>query len=126
MNRLRTRRLSALLGLCIAFFAVQIAGVHLHLCMDGQETPSSLHLSDAGVHTDHHDDGQHDDLDVAGLWDVLAKKPHTGFDLPVLITGLLATFLPIVSPVSFPRSAELRITQADSRFYRPPLRAPPA
>jgi hypothetical protein len=126
MTRLRTRRLSALLGLCIAFFVVQVAGVHLHLCMDGQEAPSSLHLSDAGLHEDHHDDGDHDDLDLTGLWNVLAKKPQAGFDLPVLITGLLASFMPVVLPVTFSRSAEPRITHADSRFYRPPLRAPPA
>jgi hypothetical protein len=126
MNRFRTRGLPVLLALCIAFIGVQVAGVHLHLCLDGQEPPGSLHLSDAGLHSDHHDDDEHNDLDLTGLWGVQAKKSQSGFDLPTFIPaapGIVAST--VIQSVFHPADSP-RDSVTGYRYYRPPLRAPPA
>lgn len=125
MNRFRNRALPVLLTLCIAFLGVQVAGVHLHLCLDGREAPSDLHLSDAGLHADHHDDDEHNDLDLTSLLGVQAKKSPSGLDLPVFIPTPLEGTVSAAGPDVFHPAESPPDSIADYRHYRPPLRAPP-
>jgi hypothetical protein len=127
MFRLTRSRL-LIVTLCVAVAVLRVAGLHLHLCLDGSEPPVSMHVEDAGVHhvdesggTDAHTDR---DLDIAA--DVVVKKPVETLDLSLLgalcalLLFLLArpreyiSFAPLPAQV---RSARLRL--------RPPLRGPP-
>jgi hypothetical protein len=114
--------------LCVAVAVLRVAGLHLHLCLDGSEPPVSMHLEDSGVH--HLDESaageSHTDRDLAIASDVLVKKPVDTLDLSLpgalcaLLLFLLArprelnAFSPLLIPA---RSARTRL--------RPPLRGPP-
>jgi hypothetical protein len=65
----------------------QAAGTHVHLCLDGGEPPMSVHGSAAGDHADHHDDGQHQDIDLTWAAGTVLKPSQA---LPVLPPLLLA------------------------------------
>jgi hypothetical protein len=126
MIRFRRPGLPGLFALCLAFVGVQVAGVHIHLCLDGQESPSSLHLSDAGLHADHHDDdAEHDDVDLTDSWGALAKKPQPGLDLPAAVRTLHSLLQPAARPVIRPALDTFQSSLTGYRHYRPPLRAPP-
>lgn len=111
----------------IAFLATRLVDVHLHLCLDGQEPPASVHVYDGSIHDDEHhaDASSHADRDVEVLDAVLLKKAADPFDalIPLVFAGLLllllspggCRLLPVASPVVF-RSLLL---------LRPPLRGPP-
>lgn len=110
--------------ICAALLFARLGGAHVHLCLDGNEPPASLHVTDSGHHADHHDGRAHDDRDVWLVGDALTKPGKWGLDLPLLLAALwLVTVL----------FARLRITAADPpqraasppRFCRPLLRGPP-
>ena len=107
---------------------LRIAGAHVHLCFDGQEQPSTLHLADAGIIC--HDDGgpaePHQDRDVDALGTALAKKDahdHT-LDAPVFANAVLALLAP---PQGNDSSFVALDTPSVNRPYlhRPQLRGPP-
>jgi hypothetical protein len=112
-----------LLTLVVAALFVRVAGIHLHLCYDGQEAPATLHMVDAGLHDDH-DTSSHQDLDVQ-LDDVLTKSAKSGFNLPA-IAG--THVLPFALPGVLHRIAVFTgdtPPHSTTGFLRPPLRAPP-
>src|SRR5262245_23407994 len=80
-----TRDRPILLTLFVAALFLRVAGVHLHLCYDGQEPPASLHVVDAGLHDDH-DTGpaEHRDIDVQ-LESGFLKSWKLGVDLPAIL-----------------------------------------
>lgn len=128
MFRLARRSRLLIVTLCVAVAVLRVAGLHLHLCMDGSEPPISMHFEDAGVH--HLDEASagdaHTDRDLTVAADVVVKKPIDTLDLSLLgafyalLLYLLArprecpAFVPLSVPV---RSARTRL--------RPPLRGPP-
>jgi hypothetical protein len=112
----------------VAIFALRVAGLHAHLCMDGSEPPLSIHVSDSGMH--HLDEAaageKHADRDMPIASDVLVKKPTGDFDVSLvaafcaLLLFLLARpreLFAFPSPPALGRSARTRL--------RPPLRGPP-
>ncbi|MGH8454317.1 MAG: hypothetical protein ACRESW_07175 [Nevskiales bacterium] len=111
---------------CVAILAMRVTGVHLHLCLDGQEPAQSLHWDDAGVHDDEaHASGSHSDVDLSLLDEGLVKKLPSGFDLPAMLVLAFAFLIlaPIVTSLR-PEQGRFRPV-ASIRFFQPPLRAPP-
>jgi len=127
--RRHIKRLTPVLWVvALSFVGMRIAGAHVHLCFDGQEQPSTLHLADAGIIC--HDDGgpaePHQDRDVDALGTALAKKDahdHT-LDAPVFANAVLALLAP---PQGNDSSFVALDTPSVNRPYlhRPQLRGPP-
>jgi len=128
MFRLARRSRLLIITLCVAVAVLRVAGLHLHLCLDGSEPPVSMHLEDAGVHhlEESGDIDTHTDRDLGIANDVVVKKPVDTLDLSLLgaLCALLLFFLARPREfIAFPllpapvRSARLRL--------RPPLRGPP-
>jgi hypothetical protein len=108
--------------------ALRIGGLHVHLCLDGSEPPTSLHVADSGMH--HVDEpvaaSEHADRDVALVSDLVAKKPFGNLDLALLAAFAGLMFFLLARPrelASFPPTrARFRSARA---HLRPPLRGPP-
>jgi hypothetical protein len=105
-------------------------GAHIHLCFDGQEPESAMHVLDGNDHLDHHlgqdEHGQsHNDVDVDVAGQALAKTFNQD-ELPVLAL-LWAWLLPVPLKARFQRRPARRRsdTHRPPRFWRPLLRAPP-
>lgn len=113
--------------ICLAVLGVRIGGVHLHLCFDGNEPPSAVHVLD-GVHHSDGSDSSHEDEDVAGAADVGAKAEHSA---GLLLIGLLATFAVLFLIPTIPICKKWHINRVTPNltaffFLHPPLRGPPA
>lgn len=111
----------------IAFFATRLADVHLHLCFDGQEPPSAVHVADGAVHDDaHHIDKDHADRDVDMFDAVLLKKLADPSDALVAVF-VAALLLSAVSTRTLlvPLASEPPIDLRSLLLLRPPLRGPP-
>lgn len=120
----------------LAVIAMPASGVHLHLCFDGAEAPSTMHFgedgnghSDHADHSDHAEPGTHaahTDTDVELGAPAVAKKVGNSFDLPALIAvaGLLFR-LPAPAPAVLPETDDATIVVASTYRILPPLRAPP-
>ena len=125
----RSRTATVLWLLTIALFAVRIAGGHLHLCMDGQEPPVSLHMEAVTEHHGALDSEQgHLDRDVEVSASMLLIKKLAGFDeLPVALLGalLLVGLLPVIKRLA-PASAFYVPVFATPFALPPPPRGPPA
>ena len=109
----------------LAVLTVKVSGAHVHLCMDGEEPPASVHIAD--LHNDeHHQDEGQADKDVNPLFGTLAKKGGLDFDVALAITlTVLSWDLPVARAGPFPAESE-SIPTDDSIYWRPPLRGPPA
>lgn len=131
----------------VALFGAQMAGAHLHLCVDTGQTPLSVHAQADPAHADHHHalaradgaktphsggehvladaDAGHGDYDVA-LAEVARAKPVKP------VPDLLAFAALFVLAWALPRSVRVRVHRGatarrrDALRWRPPLRGPPA
>jgi hypothetical protein len=110
--------------LVLAVLTVKASGAHVHLCLDGQEPPASVHFADA--HADkHHQDESNADKDVNPLFGTLVKKGGPDFDLAIAVAlTVLSWDLPFTRVGPFPAEQQ-SIPSADSIYWRPPLRGPP-
>ncbi len=110
----------------IALVATRLADVHLHLCFDGQEPRSAVHMADGAIHADeHHTQNTHSDRDVNVAGDALLKK--TGDTNDLLILAFFPAFLYLLRPARNLWSRFL-LAPAPARslfLLRPPLRGPP-
>lgn len=111
---------------CVAILAMRVTGVHLHLCLDGQEPAQSLHWSDGGVHgNEAHVAGTHSDVDLSLLGEALVKKLPSGFDMPALLAFVFALFsVSLVLGFNRPKQERIHSTH-HVRYLQPPLRGPP-
>lgn len=127
----RTSRQVAVLALiCVALLWARTGVAHLHLCFDGREAPTTLHLSDAAHHADDHGGHHgaheiHSDVDVPLGEQPLTKPGKLVQDLTLFL--LAATCLAFLS---FPRERPARRAEPPafaSAVLRllPPLRGPP-
>jgi hypothetical protein len=110
---------------CVLALLAQAAGMHVHLCFDGGEPPMSVHASATGDHIDHHDDGQHHDVDLAWASGTVLKPPQA---LPVLPPVLLAVvWVCLLGVASTTRALGAAAAQFPPSFFlqRPPTRGPP-
>ena len=114
--------------LAVALLPVRMANAHLHLCLDGQERPVSLHVQDIATHSgaEPTTDQGHNDRDVDVSASLLTVKLSGGMDdAPLVIhlyvlTPLLPVERPTFSLIDLP-SAELTSVVT----LRPPVRGPP-
>lgn len=118
---------------CLTLLFMQMGGAHLHLCFDGQEPPTSLHLSSGDHHADHHGghhsdhhadphDGHepHNDLDLPLSSDALTKPGKLHVDVPLLLLAALWLGL-----LLFARRHERTRDPAQSHASSPQLQLPP-
>jgi len=128
MFRPTNRSRLLIVTLCVAMVALRVAGLHVHLCMDGSEPPLSIHVADSGIHhLDEADSGAaHADREMAIAADVVVKKPFGSLDLTLLAAfGAVLLFM-LARPRGrlFLPPVPARVTSARTRL-RPPLRGPP-
>lgn len=111
--------------LCVSVLFVRAGGMHLHMCLDGQEAPTQVHWADSGMHNDvEHATESHDDRDI-DLSEGVAKtsKGTADFSLAVLVAAILLTLLAV--PRQAPPQLQRIFVPEVPRFLRPPLRGPP-
>jgi hypothetical protein len=114
----------------LAVLTVRLADTHLHLCFDGQEAATSVHLADASVHhDDEHEHGtEHADKDINPFVGTIVKSSDDDAKpLFALIIGTLLTIdlLPPDQSVP-PLDREAPLATSPPFYLRPPLRGPPA
>lgn len=118
-------RLLLTLFLCIALLAVRVGGAHLHLCLDGQEPASAVHVGGDSLAHDQAESGPaHQDYDVDLISNPLGKFAKIDFSpiaLLLAVTLLLLTGRRI-EPV--PRPLVLQGFHSPARL-RPPSCGPP-
>lgn len=127
MLRNHRLRVCLLALLCIAVLVGRVGGAHVHLCLDGNEPPSDLHVFDLGQHHDAADSREpHHDVDVALVGDLIAKS-KLQWQLPVALLAALVLLLELLH-----RSRQLPARQRarpflppPPLFLRPPLCGPP-
>lgn len=111
----------------IAFVATRLADAHLHLCFDGQEAASAMHVSDGAVHNDaHHTDSVHADRDIDVFDTVALKKLADPSDL--LVLAFVAAWLILLVPTlrdDWQRELVLAAAPQSVLRLKPPLRGPP-
>ena len=113
----------------LAVLAVRLADTHLHLCFDGQESPTSVHLADASVHhdEDHHDGASHADKDIDPFVGTLVKSDDDAQPVfAVLVSSLLTIALLPPDRATLPLQFETPLPAHPPFYLRPPLRGPPA
>lgn len=79
----------SLLFPCLALLCPRLGGAHLHLCLDGQAAPVSVHACEPGHSDAHHDDPAHSDQDVSLVSDALTPLSKWFADLPTLLAVLV-------------------------------------
>src|SRR5262249_3866514 len=113
---------------CACLILARVTGTHLHLCFDGNEPLSSIHLVDDG-NADLHlgANSPHADLDVSLVGNVLVKQDTVGADLlPILLAAVIALVL-LQRPAAWLPYAHRNVSTPSSAFeLRPPPRGPPA
>ena len=113
----------------MAVLTVRLADTHLHLCFDGQEASTTVHLADASVHHDdeHQDCQAHADKDINPFIGTLVKSDDDAQPLFAFIVGTLLTIELLPPDRAVPAFNRETPLAADPPFYlRPPLRGPPA
>ncbi|MGE0810146.1 MAG: hypothetical protein AB7N69_05965 [Immundisolibacter sp.] len=113
-----------LFALCLALLCARLGGAHLHLCLDGQEAPVSVHASEPGHSDAHHGDPAHSDQDVSLVGEAVTPLSKLFMDLP---TALVVLRLGIDGQRigHAIRSTRLAARTSRVRFHHPPLRGPP-
>lgn len=112
-----------LLGITLALPRVDAA--HLHLCLDGQETPVALHSPDGGDHHTVSEAGSaHQDFDVDLSNNPLGKS--TAKSLDSVLPSAASLFVLTANSASDLQIVFDYVPAISSRRYLlPPLRGPP-
>lgn len=126
------RKLTPLLWVvALALVGVRTSGAHLHLCFDGQEPRSSLHVADSEATC--HDRAvpkgpahQDEDVDVDALGALVAKKganvdPLCPIAVAVVVFSLSPPPVGVVDELTAPSLAPKQ-----PYLFLPVLRGPPA
>jgi hypothetical protein len=113
--------------IALMLLMVRVADAHAHLCYDGKEPPSAIHLACGGAHPCETDKstGHTGDKDVQVSADLLVKKSVSADSW---MPPLLASIFQYIAPPSNERiSVEVTIVRpTEPAYLRPPLRGPPA
>lgn len=118
-NAVTLYRLLLTLFLCIALLVVRVGGVHLHLCLDGQEPASAVHVGGDTLVHDHAQSGPaHQDYDVDLISNPLGKFAKVDFSLFALVIAV--TLLLLTG-----RRTEPVLQQVFLRAFTPPARLRP-
>lgn len=112
--------------LALASFAVPALGAHLHLCLDGSEAPTSVHVAEVGGLHSQAEDSAHHDVDVGLDREALAKKGGATLDaLKVLPTAPLLFVRPLAVAIDLSRTTPSPIVRSVHYRIAPPPRGPP-
>ncbi len=112
--------------LALASFAVPAIGAHLHLCFDGSEVPTSVHVAEVGGHHSQTEDAEHHDVDVGLDREALAKKAGLGPDpLKILPTTPVLYVRPLAVIVGIVHTTPAPVVHSVHHRISPPLRGPP-
>jgi hypothetical protein len=116
---------SALATCAFLFACLTNAHAHVHLCLDGQELPASVHVVDASNHMQEHlgNNQGHDDLDLDVPNEALAKTLK--YDLPAIVATATWTLTLAESTSSEPVLGRTPPPRPPPYFTLPPPRAPP-
>jgi len=123
MSRLKPTTRLLLMLMCVLAVGLRVSGAHVHLCLDGGEPPSALHLQPEGDL--HHAEGAHNDVDVSLAGQPLFKDGGASLDplfVIAFVHGLVALPLERITPSWLHLNAPVVLP---SPFLRPPLRGPP-
>ena len=109
----------------LLLFAVRSADAHVHMCLDGQEPRTSLHVADGGIH--HGGAGasqEHNDKDVKYAGDGVFKK---GESADLLLLATIWSLVDFLSPYTaeLPQHPAAILALPVLSHLRPPLRGPP-
>lgn len=111
--------------LCIALLAVRFGGAHLHLCLDGQEAVSAVHIGDDSLDHNQAESGPvHQDYDVDLISNPVGKFAKTDFSLLALFFVVTLLLLTGRRVEPLPRQPVLRGFNQPARL-RPPPCGPP-
>jgi hypothetical protein len=125
MSRSRTWLRTWVAIISIAIVAMPV-NAHLHLCFDGSEAPSSVHLIDDGMHHGEEAAGlDHQDIDLNIDSSALAKKFDGPKQLPALALALVLFTVSLQDAVASPRDDTSRFVPSPDHRKLPPARAPP-
>jgi hypothetical protein len=106
----------------------RVSGTHFHLCFDGNEPRSSLHLvedGDADLHFGAN--SPHEDLDISLVGNLLVKQDTIGVDLlPMLVAAAIVLGLLRLASTSVPYPRPRVLVRTPVFELRPPPRGPPA
>lgn len=112
----------------IAMLAARMTGAHVHVCVDGQEPPVTLHVEDlAGQHSAQHSGQPHNDIDVSVVTEASLKKADDagGPDvLPLVAAVVLLLIAPPFTRTFLPKERRVRLPPFPA-FFLPPAHAPP-
>ncbi len=104
---------------------LQVAGVHLHLCFDGQEPPVTVHLLDSGPnHVPGTTASDHQDRDVDRGSASFIKKALADYDSPPIAYAAFASSA-VLPQLRIPQTRWSRSPVHDVTRLLPPLRGPP-
>jgi hypothetical protein len=109
----------------VLFAALANAHAHVHLCLDGQEPPASVHVVDSSNHMHEHLGGTkgHDDLDLDVPNQALAKTLK--YDSPAIVAAMSWTLPPHETTFAPPAPGRSPAPKPPPYFSRPPPRGPP-
>lgn len=114
--------------LAIVLLPLQSANAHVHLCLDGQEPPVSVHVQDVPTHFGAAAQGEgHSDRDVQVTGSLWTKKAGDFDDVPLdIVQAYVIAFVLPVRIESAPDVA-VHLPHRSSVFaLHPPTRGPPA
>ena len=109
---------------CLAVAAMPPSWAHLHLCFDGGEPPSSMHMAHDAPHHDD-DTSSHRDVDVKVAGDALVKKA-TPAGLHMFMAPNTVLFEASQPPSAAFRDRTSPVLPGQAYWPLPPSRAPPA
>lgn len=112
--------------LALLSFAVPAIGAHLHLCFDGSEAATSVHVAEVAGHHAQREDAAHHDVDVGLDREALAKKAGFALDaLKVLPTSPVLYVRPLAVAIDLSRATPSPIVRSVHYRIAPPPRGPP-
>lgn len=115
---------SLLWVVAFALIIVRTADAHVHLCFDGQEPRSSLHVLDRTLGC-HKNGGSHQDTDVDALGAAAAKKSAQAEPVaPVPFVNVVLLLLPPPRGMSYEPTIQNPSPRLPELFL-PLLRGPP-
>jgi hypothetical protein len=112
--------------LALASFAVPAIAAHLHLCLDGSDAPTSVHVAEVGGLHSQSDGSGHHDFDVNLDREAVAKKVGSAPDfLKVLPTAPVLFVRPLAIAIALSRATPSPIVRSVHYRIAPPPRGPP-
>ena len=110
--------------LCSLLLMLRVGGAHLHMCYDGLEAATSLHMLDVGVEHSAEAGVNHQDTNISISASEAIKPSAFVPDIaPVLLLALLVLLL-LPARVVFLRGTSTEALR-EVHWLRPPLRGPP-